>query len=182
MAIVSVRGTQECANAFKALQFKFKEQALRKAARAGAEIAKKAIEAAAPVGAYPKGRKNEAGPIRSNIIIYTRKRTAEDKGEYISMLAGPSRKAYYSFFQEEGWIPAGPRITWYAAKGRWLPEWKSGRRRLRIAGEQRGHSQMGSISKAKPVQGKHWAAKAYSACSGQILDAMTAVFRKVVGQ
>lgn len=182
MANVSVRGTQECVNAFKALQFKFKEQALRKAARAGAEVAKKAIEATAPVGKYPKGRKSEDGPIRSNIIIYTRRRTIEEQGESISMLAGPSRKAYYAYFHEEGWIPAGRRITYYAAKGRWLPKWISTRRRLRIAGEQAGHSQMGSISKAKPVIGKHWVANAYNACSGQILDAMTAVFKKAIGQ
>lgn len=182
MANVRVTGTQEFVEAFKGLQFKFKEKALREAARAGADIAKRAIEQSnIPVGKYPKGRKRDVGPIKKNIIIQTRRREQEEKGEQIFMMIGPSKKAFYEYFLEKGWYPAGRRVTWFAAKGRWLPAWKSGRRRLRIAGQETGHSQMGSLP-SRFILGKKYIENIYNGIAPEITRAMKAAFERIVSK
>ncbi len=105
MAGFKISGIDQVIAKLRALNVEVREATLQKALQAGAQIAKTAMEAAAPRGNYPGGRNNRKwGPIHSDIIIYKRKREDEAYGDYASMLAGPSKHAFYAYFVEKGFI------------------------------------------------------------------------------
>lgn len=110
MASVRVTGEAQTIAALRALQFKLRDRALVKAAQAGAEIAKTAIQQTAPRADPAKSKSRPTGPIHENIIIYKRRRTQEDQGTSVSLLVGPNKYGFYGYFLEHG-IRGKDRVT-----------------------------------------------------------------------
>jgi HK97 gp10 family phage protein len=102
VASARVIGEAQTIADLRALQFKMRDKALIKAAHAGAEVAKAAIEKNAPVARVENRNKRETGPIRNNIIIYQRRRTHEEKGTAVSLLVGPNKLGFYGYFIHHG--------------------------------------------------------------------------------
>lgn len=112
MAGTRIVGEAQTIAALRALQFKIREKAIKKAAMQGAEIAKVAIERNAPVNKDrdklskyidKEHTKFRHEPIKDSIIIYKRRRTQEQQGESISYLVGPNKKSgFHGYFIEHG--------------------------------------------------------------------------------
>ena len=160
MAGIEVRGFADLRRNTERIRRVVLEDAMEAAYATAAETIRSAAEAASPVR-KTRGKRPVGQLRRSNRIFKGKTRELAATGSQRSigrMLVGPSKeKGYYGYWLEEGWHPAGRRITYYAKAGRWWSEgkWVATRRRLRQA---RGttHSQMGSIQNENFIEGTRW--------------------------
>lgn len=112
MASIRITGESQVIANLRALQFKLRERAIDKAAKAGAEIARSAIQQNAPtdpdrskLSKYidKEHTKLRHPPIKDNIIIYKRRRSWDEKGESIAYLVGPNKLGgFHGYFIEHG--------------------------------------------------------------------------------
>lgn len=120
MAGVRIVGEAEVIAQLRALQFKLRDKTIDRAAKAGAEIAKVAIQRNAPTNTDrdrlskyidKEHTKLRHPPIKDNIIIYKRRRTWAQKGEFVAYLIGPNKLGgFHGYFIEHG-IAGNRRVS-----------------------------------------------------------------------
>ena len=144
-------GLPELMQKLKAVSVQLRSDAAYTALEAGAEIGAARLRPATP---------RRTGKAQEHIIIYRARQ--RQYGDY-RVLVGYDKRAYYTYFLEEGWRAGGPH-------------------RLSRKGMPRAHSQIGRPTWARTIAPRKFAARAFEACKGEMMAAITAAYEKLIAR